>query len=496
MTLGEMLKASAEAAAKKPAIIFNEQTISYSQLYEKARALACGLIKLGLTPGDNAAILLSNSPEYIISAFGISIAGGVIIPINCFLAPPEAAYILEDSEAVILISSAEYTAQIDACRRLDYLKHIILCGEDNAKDIIFEGLLQSDTTGEKLPQIDSEADALIIYTSGTTGHPKGAVLTNHNLISNITACCKVIKVTAKDRFLVFLPLFHSFTFTVTILLPCYMRARIILLPGINRKEIKKAIICHKISVFVGIPAVYNLFSQLKISWLARWLNPVRIYISGGAPLSKAVLEKFQHNFRRPLLEGYGLSEASPVVSINPIHKTKPCSVGLPLPGVTVKAVDERGNNLPNGEVGELLVKGANVMRGYLNRPQATKCALKGGWLHTGDLAHIDNEGYIYIVERKKDMLIVHGINVYPREIEEVLNRHPQIAEVAVVGVRDAHKGELPKAVIVLKDGERLTVKEIKQYCKDFLAGYKTPKIVEFRESLPKTATGKIIKRML
>lgn len=503
MTLGDMLEASAKAGAGRKAIVFHNQSITYGKLNSRAMRLACGLRKLGLESGEQVAVLLPNCPEYVISAFGILKAGAVLVPVNTFLAPNEVTYILEDCEATVLISSSKFKKQLAVCNKLESLKHIILVGDETPEPvgndkydyIAFDKLLDADEH-PPLPNIDPQSCALIIYTSGTTGHPKGALLTHNNLTANVISCSKVMKLRRRDRFLVFLPMFHSFTFTVTILLPCYIGARIVLLEGINRKEIRRAIVRQRISVMVGIPTVYHLLSQAKLGFFARWLNPVRIYVSGGAPLAAEVLEGFKRKFRRPLLEGYGLSEASPVVAINPPHREKVGSVGLPIPGVKVMVVDQQEKSLGADKVGELLVKGPNVMQGYLNRPQASKQALADGWLHTGDMARVDADGYIYIVDRKKEMLIVHGSNVYPREIEDVLYRHPQVAEAAVIGIPDAHRGEIPKAVIVPKDGEKIHEKEIKQYCNRFLASYKVPRVVEFRESLPKTATGKIMKRML
>jgi long-chain acyl-CoA synthetase len=495
MTLGKMLAASAKAWPRRKAIIFHKRRISYRKLNQWVSNVACGLRSLGLERGEHVAILLPNCPEYIIAAFGVLRAGGVVVPINNFLSPAEVAYILEDCEAKILISGNKYNQQIEACRELEFIKQIILVGDESPDFVAFNQLMLPAECPD-LPEIDPEDKALIIYTSGTTGHPKGALLSHRNLLANVASCSKIAKLSRRDRFLLFLPLFHSFTFTVTVLLPLYLGARIILLESIHREEIRRSIIRHRATVMVGIPTVYQLLAQVKLGILGRWLNPVRVYVSGGAPLSAGVLESFQRKFRRPLLEGYGLSEASPVVSINPPHKTKAGSVGLPIPGVEIKVVNNQGKTMAANQIGELLVKGPNVMLGYLNRPRASKSALAGGWLHTGDMARIDEENYVYIVDRRKEMLIVHGANVYPREIENVLCQHPKVSEAAVVGIPDIHRGEIPKAVIVLQPDEEITEREIRHYCRRFLAPYKIPKVVEFRKSLPKTATGKIQKRLL
>ena len=266
-------------------------------------------------------------------------------------------------------------------------------------------------------------------------------------------------------------------------------------------KVIRNIIRNRITIFVGIPPIYNVLSNIPvprilISRLLRILNPLRIYISGAASLPVEVLRKFEEKFRIPILEGYGLTEASPVVSINPQALRKPGSVGLPIVGVEVKVVDENSNQLPTDKEGELLVKGENVMKGYYKLPEETKKTIKDGWLYTGDVAKIDKDNYIYIVDRKKDMLIVRGLNVYPREIEEALYLHPKVAEAAVIGVKDKFKGEIPKAYVVLKEGEQAEEGELISFLRERLASYKAPRTIEFRDSLPKTSTGKILKRAL
>jgi long-chain acyl-CoA synthetase len=261
------------------------------------------------------------------------------------------------------------------------------------------------------------------------------------------------------------------------------------------------IIRNRITIFIGIPPIYNVLSNIPVprilvSRLLRILNPLRVCVSGAASLPVEVLKKFETKFRIPLLEGYGLSEASPVVSINPLEKRKPGSVGLPIPEVEVKIVDDNGNLLPPDKEGELLVKGENVMKGYYKLPEETKETIKKSWLYTGDIAKIDGDGYIYIVDRKKDMIIVRGLNVYPREIEEILYLKAGIAEAAVIGIKDELRGEFPKAYVALKQGEKITEAELIRFLRERLASYKIPRIIEFRKSLPKTPTGKILKRVL
>ena len=502
ITLAESLERTAKKVPRKPALVWKKEKITYASLLEKVRRVGKGLSDLGVGPKDRVALLLPNCPEYIYSYYAINLIGGVVVPVNSFLKGTEVSYILSDCQVHTLITTASLARSVLPHRaELKHLKHIVLVGE--AEEDLQEisrpySALMEGAPSSKGERRSSPSDlAVIIYTSGTTGRPKGAMLSNRNLIYNANSSRSALDMFPKDRFVLFLPLFHSFTATVCMLLPIYLGCTIVLLESVNRKDIRHAITRYRITIFVAVPALYNVMAQAKISFLARWLNPVRLYISGGAPLALEVLNKFEKVFRKPLLEGYGLSEASPVVSVNPLGQPRKAgSVGLPLPGVEVKVVNWEERELPPGEVGELIVRGGNVMMGYYNQPEATAQAIRGGWLFTGDLARIDEDGYVTIVDRKKDMLIVRGCNVYPREVEEVLYSYPKVAEAAVIGMTDRHRGEVPKAYIVLKEGMQADEREIKRYCMDRLARYKIPREVEFRDSLPMTPTGKVLKREL
>lgn len=510
MRLADALDLSARKKPSKPAIIFQEIKYSYQQLKDMVDRLSGALAEMGVKQGDRVAILLTNSPQYIVSYFAIARIGGVIVPINNFLKADEIQYILNDCEVTCFITSRDYLENLkDVLPELKFLRHIILSqdeGESFAipqkKDIeisfhSLRKLLEKEPLLVVERSISPEDLAVIIYTSGTTGFPKGAMLNHQNLISNAISCMKAIKIVEKDRFLLFLPMFHSFTQLVCMVLPIYNTNTIILLPRIERKELKRSIVKYRPTIFVGIPAIYNVLINQKLSWLTRWLNPVRVYISGAAPLNKETLLKFNENFRRPLLEGYGLSEASPVVCVNPLDGEKRIgSVGLPIPGVEVKVVNQEGKELPCDEVGELLVRGPNVMPGYYKKPEDNKKTLRQGWLYTGDLARIDEDGYIYIIDRKKDMLLYRGLNIYPREIEDVLHSHPTVNQAAVVGIKHASRGEVPKAFVVLKDGFDITATELKNHCAEKLADYKVPKLFEFVEQFPVSSTGKVLKREL
>jgi long-chain acyl-CoA synthetase len=342
--------------------------------------------------------------------------------------------------------------------------------------------------------------AVIIYTSGTTGRPKGAMLTHGNLLSNVAASGSSIRVKARDRVIFFIPMFHSFTLTACILMPLSVGAGIIAVTRLRSlPHLVREMVVRRATIFIGIPHVYDVMAQHGLPWWARPLFRLRLCISGSAPLSAATLKAFERRVRIPLLEGYGLSETSPVVSINPLDGIrKPGSVGLPIPGVEVRIVSGDGGSLPPGEKGEIAVRGPNVMRGYLNRPRETKETIRDGWLLTGDIGTLDGEGYLYIVDRKKEMILFHGMNVYPREIEEVLYRHPRVAEAAVVGKPDRHRGEIPVAFVSLREGEGEgdAAPELIAWCRQYLAGYKVPHTIAILDKLPRNAAGKIVKNEL
>ena len=504
MTLTEMLERSIEKYGRRYAILFKRERITYKELGERVDRLASGLIRKGAKKGDRIGILLGNCPEFIVSYFAILKTGGIVVPLNNFLKGEELRYILDNAGVSTLITSKGFMEIVGPLRlRLERLERVIVSNKSSVPGTItFEELMTLEVS-VIFPEVAETETAVIIYTSGTTGHPKGACLSHNNLISNITSSSKAAGLRPRDNFLLLLPMFHSFTATVCILVPLYLGAKITIVESLRAfREVIKEIIKKRPTIFVAIPAIYNILTQISLPKILtfrpfRFLNPLRLAISGSAALPIEVLKKFEKGFGIPLIEGYGLSEASPVVSLNPVKGVrKPGSVGLLLPEMEVDVVDDMGRSLKRGEVGELIVKGPNVMRGYYNLPRETGETLRRGWLHTGDLAKMDEEGYIYIVDRKKDMINVRGLNVYPREVEEVLYSHPAIAEAAVIGVKDKTKKELPKAFLVLKEGRSISKKEIIRYCQEKLASYKVPHKIEFRKELPKTATGKILKRAL
>jgi long-chain acyl-CoA synthetase len=503
--LPELLSSSARKFPLRIALVFGQKKISYRALDELTSTLAQGLVSLGIKKLDRVALFLDNCPEFMISYYAILKAGAVVVPINYMFKIEEAKFILEDSQAVCLITSRAYVEVAEKLNlRVDNLKNIITTGwvKDELPD--FQRIKQAGNKNINLPSCDRQDLAVILYTSGTTGHPKGALLSHYNLISNAMDSALAISADHKDAFICILPLFHSFAATVCMNLPLAVGAKIVIMKSVRPfKRVIRAIRKNRVSVFVGIPSIYNILKDMKLpkifnSLLIKLFNPVKLCISGAAALPIETFYAFQKKFRVPLLEGYGLTEASPVVTLNPLkEKRKAGSIGLSLSkNIALKIVDEKNNAQGPQQVGELLVKGPNVMQGYHGQKEATREALRDGWLYTGDMAKFDHEGYFYIVGRKKEMVNVRGLNVYPREIEEVLYQNPKIKEAAVIGVADAHKGEVPKGFVVLQEGKVATQQEIIQYLREKLAAYKIPKYIEFRTSLPKNNTGKILKRLL
>lgn len=501
MNLREMLHRASSEAGSKVFTISETGKKTFGQFAAEAGAFAAGLSSLGIKKGDRVAILLNNSPEFLTSYFGCVCIGVEVVPLNTFLSLEEITYILTDCSAKVLVTSPDFDAVLKdfSINRVNSLEKVISTGPSTVKGALLYSSFLSD---EKPPEpviIDTDT-AVIIYTSGTTGHPKGAMLSHSNLVSNVEASIKAIHISNNDRFIIFLPMFHAFSFTVCVLIPIYCMCRLSIVKSIQPfGKIIKAIMRDRVNIFVAIPPVYNVLSAKKFNklLLGIFMNifPIRVCVSGAAPLSAEVLKNFEDKFKVPLIEGYGLSETSPVVSVNPLDGIrKPGSVGLPIPGVEVAIVDEEGKILGTNETGEITVKGPNVMKGYFNREKETAEIIKNNRLFTGDIGRIDEEGYIYIMDRKKDMILVNGMNLYPREVEEVLYRHPAVAECAVVGKKDAQRGETPVGVIVLKEGVTAAEKEIKSFCKQHLALFKVPGRIEFWDSMPKTGTGKILKR--
>ncbi|MBT2737376.1 long-chain-fatty-acid--CoA ligase [Bacillus sp. ISL-7] len=495
--LNENLKRSASNFPESIAYIYRDKSVTYRELSQQVNQFSAGLTAQGIGKGDGVALILGNSPEFLIAYYGILRLGAFVIPINPLFTRGEINYILDNSQAKAVIAHVSVEPKLTVVKKQLENLRLVVYTEAEDQESTWENLMETSTSNNVYgsPYINVEALAVILYTSGTTGKPKGAMLTHRNLVSNADSILKLLELDDKDRVVAALPMFHVFCMTVCLNAPIACGATVLIQPKFSPLDVVSTIREKKATVFAGVPTMYSFIYQLPEA-IAEDCQSIRICISGGASIPVELLHKFENKFNVSILEGYGLSETAPLVAINPLKGTrKPGSIGLNIPAVQSKVVDEFGTELPRGEVGELVVQGPNVMKGYLGMPEATTAAFKDGWFYTGDLATMDEEGYFYIVDRKKDMIIVGGYNVYPREVEEVLYQHPAVVEAAVIGVPDGEYGESVKAFVVVKD-EQITMNDIIQFCQDKLVKYKLPKRVEFFKELPKNSTGKILRREL
>ncbi|MGB8371105.1 MAG: long-chain-fatty-acid--CoA ligase [Limisphaerales bacterium] len=487
MNLATAFAASVEKRPGKIALYWGESEFSYATLSAQSGAVAAELAgKFGIKPGDRVALWVKNCPEFVSSVFGILSAGGVVVPINSFFKPAEVSYILNDSGANVLITGAELAAHADTLE----------AARPSLEILRVEQFPAVNPSSIRQPQSScSEKDlAALLYTSGTTGHPKGAMLTHGNFLHNVASCLEALTVREDDRIVVALPQFHSFMFTVGTLLPVLCGGGILLLKTLHPfKSVLEEIARNRGTILPAVPSFYR--ALLAVPEFGRL--SLRLCVSGGAPLPVEVFNEFTRKFPFPLREGYGPTESSPVATVNPIYGiNKPGSIGKPIPNVELSIRDDDGRELPVGEIGEICICGGNVMRGYWNQPEETAKVLRDGWLYTGDVGYCDADGYYYITDRKKDMLLVNGINVYPREIEEVIYQFPGVKEAAIIGVPDVRKGEQPVAFVAAAEGQTLDEKALSQFIRSKLADYKVPKRIVFMPALPRNATGKILKTEL
>jgi long-chain acyl-CoA synthetase len=495
MNLAGAFAGAVEKHAEKTALFWGERGYSYSELWSHSLFLA-GVLRhqFEVKPGDRVGLWLKNCPEFIPSLFGVLQAGAVVVPINNFFKPDEVAFILRDAGIDVMISDTELSAHF----------RVLKPGRPGLKLLNVEKVLDSfpvppgnlkfETEILKNPARTESDLAMLIYTSGTTGRPKGAMLSHGNLLHNVESCRIVLQTVEHDRFAVLLPMFHSYMVTVGLLLPLLVGGSIVLVKSLHPvRNALQEIFARQATVLPAIPQFYRSMANAEVPLPL----PLRICISGSAPLPLQVLKDFEKKFGIPLIEGYGLSEASPVVAKNPLDRTrKPGSIGLPIPNVEMSVQDEAGRLLGAGQIGEICVRGGNVMLGYWNQPEETAKAFRNGWLLTGDIGHRDEQGYYYITDRKKDMLLVNGNNVYPREIEEVIYQFPDVKEVAVIGQPDPRRGEQSVAVVVPSEGVTLDPDALLKHVKDRLADYKVPRRVVFLATLPRNAAGKILKTTL
>lgn len=498
-----MLERVTEENPSKRVIFIDDKSFSYQSFLESVDRFARALELIGISKGERIALICPNGIEFVQSVFAISKLGAITVPLNTMLKNEEYRYILGDCGAKILITASKFAKEVrNLSETVETIEHTIWIDQapiEDSQHLVLDEILSDHLHTHRPSPAKLDDTAVIFYTSGTTGHPKGAMISNRNLFSNLVGAKERFDLCSSDRFIVYLPMFHSFTFSIMVMLPFFTRSSFVIIPSILPfSNIIKQTLLKRVTIFMGVPDIYNALIRAKLPWYFLWFNSIRCFISGGSALSEDTLNRFRSTFKRAtMLEGYGLSECSPAVAINPLEKQKTLSVGLPLYGYEVKIVNDEMLELPIGEAGELIVRGDCVMQGYLNNPDATAETIQNGWLRTGDIAKVDKEGYIYIVDRIKDLIISKGINIYPRQIEEQMMLLPQIKLAAVIGMNDPHSGEVPIAFVELEEGyEDTTQAFIKSQLKEHLAAFKIPKTITVVESLPKTATGKVLKRVL
>ncbi len=512
LNLSMLLEESSRRSPAAEAFIFGDSRLTYAQVNGAANQVANGLVALGIQPGDKVALSCPNFPYFPMVYYGILKAGAVVVPLNVLLKGREVAYHLADSDAKALFCLQDIpglpmgSEGYAGFQETAGCEHFVLITADPRAASPFEGVptlgmfMAAQSPVFDTVQTGPQDSAVILYTSGTTGQPKGAELSHFNMFYNAVISQDLLDTHPGDVQLIVLPVFHSMAQTVMMNSAIYAGATNLLVPRFDPEMVLGLIGKEKVTIFGGVPTMY--WAMLNtIDATGMDVEPMKAHLrvcgAGGASMPEAIMRRFETLFDAQILEGYGLSETSPTVSFNDRRGMRKInSVGQPVYGVQVRIVDGDDQPLPVNEVGEIVVRGHNVMKGYYKRPEATAEAMRGGWFHTGDLGKIDEDGYIFIVDRLKDMVIRGGYNVYPREVEEVLMTHPAVSLAAVIGIPDEKSGEEVKAFVVLKESASAEPEEIINWCREQMAAYKYPRVVEIRDTLPMTATGKILKSQL
>jgi long-chain acyl-CoA synthetase len=495
--LAVILTETAQSVPDKPVAVFDDGQLTYRQLDQASDRVAAALAAAGIKPGDPVALQLPNIPQFLISYFGILKGGGIVVPFNVLLKAPEIAFHLGDSGARVLITWEGVLPEARkgaAAAGLDEIYAVGYAG--NAGDVIaFDRLLDVEVPRYEMATRQPTDTAAIVYTSGTTGPPKGAELTHLQLYMNADIPGRLFDVQPDDVVIAVLPLFH--VMGLSSILNCCVRfgCTMSLIPRFTAAAVLAAIERDRVTIFEGVPTMFvDLLSYPALAGCD--LSSLRVAISGGASIPAPVLDAFEKRFGLVILEGYGMTETASTMTFNhSAAERRVYSVGKPIWGTQTQVWDPHGQPLPpgSGHVGEVVTRGLHVMKGYLHNPEATASAFAGGWLHSGDLGYFDEDGFLFIVSRKKELIIRGGYNVYPSEIENVLHAHPAIAEAAVVGIPDERLGEEVMAVLILRPAQTLLTADIVTYCRERLAAYKCPRVFEFRSSLPKNTLGKVLK---
>lgn len=493
MNIARNLERAALYFPDKPALIFEGKTYTYRELEQQTNRLANGLRALSVERGDRVAIFLPNIPSFIISYFATQKLGAIAVSVNAMLKRNEVKYILSDSGAKILFTTASLREEVPV-EELPDLKKVVITEGEAGNDLDLSGLMARGDASFRCADTDPHDPAVILYTSGTTGFPKGAVLTQMNIGTNSRSASHHSGVTQEDRMHLFLPLFHCFGQNYIMNAAISKCATIVLHRRFEPEPVLDAITRDRVTMFFAVPTVYIHFLNMDTSRYD--FSSLRYCFTAAANMPREIALQWKEKFGMPTHEGYGLTESSPFSSYNHDFRHKHGSVGTPIENVDMKIADEEGNELPVGELGEIIIRGPNVMQGYWRKPEATAQAIRNGWLRSGDIGMMDDEGYFYIVDRVKDMINAAGFNVYPNEVEQVIYTHPAIQEVAVYGAPDPIRGETVHAAIVLRENTTATPEEIIEFCRKNMAAYKVPRKIEFVGQLPKSPTGKILKRVL
>ncbi|HSL01003.1 MAG TPA: long-chain fatty acid--CoA ligase [Rubrobacteraceae bacterium] len=510
--LYDLFRNCVEEHRGKTALTFYGTEFPFERLHALVEKMAASLAAAGVKKGDRVALMLPNCPQYVISFFATVRLGAVVTQINPMYVEREIEQILQDSGAASIVAYEDVYPRVKAVLPKADVKNVIVVsfgGEPQNLDAghrSFSEFLSTDADPALRVELDAAEDmAALQYTGGTTGVSKGAMLTHRNLAANVQQAIDVFvddpaAFANNQKVIAVLPFFHIYGFTCVMLFGVVLGLNQLLLPRFDVAEVLDHFEKELPTMFSGVPTMYMALVGSGADLRKRHLHEVRTYTSGGAALPVNLKRTFEEKVGRPLFEGYGLSEASPVTHFNPpfVGRGREGSIGIPIPSTDARIADVATgeNEVPLGESGELVVKGPQVMKGYWGMPEETAEALRGGWLYTGDIARMDGEGYFYIVDRKKDMILVSGYNVYPREIEEVLFEHPDVVEAVAVGVPDEYRGETVKAFVVKREGASVTEEELVAFCAERLAPYRVPKAVEFRNTLPKSTVGKLLRRVL
>lgn len=493
MNIAQHVERAARLFPEHPAILFEGASIRYADLNTRANRLAHALKANGVRPGDRVALYLPNVPEFPVCYLAILKTGAIAVSINASFKTDEVTYIVNDSGSVVLFTTGDLLPQIPR-QDCPSLQHVVVCAGDAGGNPSLEHWVSTGASAAKALEMTRDDPAALLYTSGTTGFPKGAILTHGNVVSNMYATAHHARFSRDDRMALFLPLFHVFGQNFIMNAAFTAGATLVLHRRFVPDQVLGSIQRDRVTTFFGVPTIFITLLNMDLS--KHDLSSIRYEFSAAAAMPQEVSRRWTERFGRPVYEGYGLTECSPFACYNHDFRHKFGSVGTAVENFELKIVDADDHDLPVGEWGEIVIRGPGVMKGYWGKPDDTAHALRHGWLHSGDIGTMDEEGYVFIVDRLKDMINVAGFKVWPAEVEQTLYRHPAVREAAVYGVSDPVKGELVKAAIVLKADLTATPDEILAYCRERMATYKVPASVDIVGDLPKSATGKILKRVL